>query len=131
MNSNEMIDHAIGLLMMQNEEDAANAIREIREESERAHNQIMHNAQEIDNLRNELERVKGIASRRLDKINALQLEIAQIEDDPRRLEDSDDDEIELGREPRSHLENEIADLRASAFRSADAAQYIINYCRGR
>jgi len=129
MNSNEMIDHAIGLLMMQNEEDAANAIREIREESERAHNLIMHNAQEIDNLRNELERVKGIASRRLDKINALQLELAQIEDDPRRLEDSDDDEIELGREPRSHLENELADLRASAFRSADAAQYIINYCR--
>ena len=73
-NSNEMIDHAIGLLMMQNEEDAAQA---------------------IDNLRKELARVKGIASR--------------------RLEDSDDDELEaslarireldeLGREPRSHLE---------------------------
>ena len=93
-NNNEMIDHAIGLLMMQNEEDAAQA---------------------IDNLRKELERVKGIASRRLEKIGALQLELAQIEDDPRRLEDSDDDELEaslarireldeLGREPRSHLE---------------------------
>jgi predicted nucleic acid-binding Zn-ribbon protein len=109
-NNNDRINEAIAILQMQNMEDCAQA---------------------IDNLRNELERVKGIASRRLDKINALQLEIAQIEDDPRRLEDSDDDEIELGREPRSHLENEIADLRASAFRSADAAQYIINYCRGR
>ena len=69
-NNNEMIDHAIGLLMMQNEEDAAQA---------------------IDNLRKELERVKGIASRRLEKIGALQLELAQIEDDPRRLEDFDAD----------------------------------------
>lgn len=54
----------------------------------------MNHAQEIDNLRSELERVKGIAGRRLVKINALQLELAQIEDDPRRLEDSDDDELE-------------------------------------
>lgn len=119
MSNNDRINEAIAILQTMNMEDCA---------------------MEIDNLRNELERVKGIASRRLDKISALQLELAQIEDDPRRLEDSDDDELEaslnrireldeLGREPRSHLENELADLRASAFRSADAAQYIINYCR--
>lgn len=107
MNSN-LLNEAIAILQTMNMEDCA---------------------MEIQDLINELERVRGIAGRRLDKINALQLELAQIEDDPRRLEDSDDDEIELGREPRSHLENEIADLRASAFRSADAAQYIINYCR--
>ena len=111
-NNDEMIDHAIGLLTMQNEDDAAQAVREIRDESERAHNQIMRAAQEIDNLRHELERVKGIAARRLDRIAQLQLELAQIEDDPRRLEDSDDDELEaslarirehdeLGREPNS------------------------------
>ena len=112
-NNNEMIDHAIGLLMMQNEEDAAQA---------------------IDNLRNELERVKGIASRRLDRIAQLQHNLAAVED---KLEDTRSDlrssfehttqllgqmrariselEIErnlamiyehdeLGREPRTHLE---------------------------
>jgi hypothetical protein len=42
---------------------------------------------EIDGLRAELERVKQIARARLDKIHELQLELAQIEDDPRRLED--------------------------------------------
>lgn len=72
----------------------------------------MNHSQEIDNLRNELERVKKIAGDRLDKIVQLQselkyekgvsaqqrrlagqlaLELAQLEDDPRRLEDSDDD----------------------------------------
>lgn len=64
--NDEMIDHAIGLLTMQNEEDAA---------------------AEIERLRAELERVKQIARARLDKIHELQLELAQIEDDPRRLED--------------------------------------------
>ena len=63
-NNNEMIDHAIGLLMMQNEEDAAQA---------------------IDNLRHELERVKGIASRRLDRIAQLQHDLAVVED---KLEDT-------------------------------------------
>ena len=113
---------------------------------------------EIQDLINELERVKGIAGRRLDRIAQLQhdlavvedkledtrselkyekgisaaqrslagqlaTELAQIEDDPRRLEDFEDDELdaslarireldELGREPRSHLENELADARA-------------------
>ena len=127
MNSNDNNDETIksiaDMLQMQGDEDMALML-------EGAWARVKH----------ELERVKGIAARRLDKINALQLELAQIEDDPRRLEDSEDDEIdaslarireldELGREPRSHLENEIADLRASAFRSADAAQYIVNYCR--
>ena len=84
-NNNEMIDHAIGLLMMQNEEDAANAIRELRDESERAHNQIMRAAQEIDNLRHELERIKGIAGRRLDRIAQLQHDVAVLED---KLEDT-------------------------------------------
>ena len=125
-NNNEMIDHAIGLLMMQNEEDAA---------------------QTIDNLRKELERVKGIAFRRLDRIAQLQHNLAVVED---KLEDTRSElrdtresahiaigernariaDLELGREPRSHLENELADLRASSFRSADAMQYIVNYCRG-
>lgn len=102
-NNNEMIDHAIGLLMMQNEEDAAQA---------------------IDNLRKELERVKGIAGRRLDRIAQLQHDKLILGD---KLKDArarlDDLEVEasltrireldeLGREPRSHLENEIADARA-------------------
>lgn len=64
--NDEMIDHAIGLLTMQNEEDAA---------------------AEIERLRAELERVKGIARDRLDKIHELQLELAQLENDPSRLED--------------------------------------------
>lgn len=146
-------------------------------------------AMEIQDLINELERVKGIAGRRLDRIAQLQHDLAVVED---KLEDTrselrdstasahiaigernariadlealadnrlerimnllgaidakdfktirKDDElaaavdpeqarVELGREPRSHLENELADLRASAFRSADAMQYIVNYCR--
>ena len=78
-NNNEMIDHAIGLLMMQNEEDAAQA---------------------IDNLRHELERVKGIAGRRLDRIAQLQHQLAVVED---KLEDT---RSELGREPRSHIDYE-------------------------
>ena len=56
--TDEMIDHAIGLLKMQNEEDAAQA---------------------IDDLRHELERVKGIASRRLDRIAQLQRDKADLE----------------------------------------------------
>ena len=114
-NSNEMIDHAIGLLMMQNEEDAAQA---------------------IDNLRHELERVKGIAFRRLDRIAQLQHDVAVLED---KLEDTRSElrdstasaHIAIGeRNARiADLENELADLRASSFRSADAMQYIVNYCR--
>jgi len=84
-NNDEMIDHAIGLLTMQNEDDAAQAVREIRDESERAHNQIMRAAQEIDNLRHELERVKGIAARRLDRIAQLQHDVVVLED---KLEDT-------------------------------------------
>ena len=66
--NDEMIDHAIGLLTMQNEEDAA---------------------VEIERLRAELERVKQIARDRLTTIRELreELALAQIEDDPRRLED--------------------------------------------
>lgn len=99
-NNNEMIDHAIGLLMMQNEEDAAQA---------------------IDNLRRELERVKGIAWRRLDRIAQLQHDKLILGD---KLKDArarlDDLEVEasltrireldeLGREPRSHIDYELED----------------------
>ena len=62
--NDELIEHAIGLLTMQNEEDAAQA---------------------IDDLRHELERVKGIASRRLDRIAVLQHKLAVVED---KLEDT-------------------------------------------
>jgi hypothetical protein len=82
-------------------------------------------AAEIQKLRNELERVRGIAGRRLDRIAQLQsdltyekgistqqrslagqlaLELAQLEDDPRRLEDSDDAEIEASLERIRDLE---------------------------
>lgn len=81
MNSNDNNDETIksiaDMLQMQGDEDMALML-------EGAWARVKH----------ELERVKGIAARRLDKINALQLELAQIEDDPRRLEDSDDDELE-------------------------------------
>lgn len=110
MSNRETINGVIAFLQASNNEDIAVDL-----------------ANAIMTMDLELDRVKGIAGRRLDKINALQLELAQIEDDPRRLEDSDDDD--LGREPRSHLENELADQRASAFRTADALQYIVNYCR--
>ena len=129
MSNNDRINEAIAILQTMNMEDCA---------------------QEIDNLRHELERVKGIAFRRLDRIAQLQhdlavvedkledtrselkltkgyltaqrslagklaTELAQIEDDPRRLEDFADDELdaslarireldELGREPRSHID---------------------------
>ena len=80
-------------------------------------NLVMDQAQEIDNLRKELERVKGIAFRRLDRIAQLQHQLAVVEDKLDKLENT-----------RSDLEA-LADLRASAFRSADAMQYIVNYCR--
>ena len=132
-------------------------IDEMTDEMIERDNLVMNQAQEIDNLRHELERVKGIASRRLDRIAQLQRDKADLEAlADNRLErimnllgaidakdfktihkdnelaaavDPEQARVELGREPRSHLENELADLRASAFRSADAAQYIINYCR--
>lgn len=63
-------------------------------------NLVMNQAQEIDNLRHELERVKGIASRRLDRIAQLQHQLALVED---KLEDT---RSELGREPRSHIDYE-------------------------
>lgn len=93
-------------------------------------NLVMNQAQEIDNLRHELERIKGIASRRLDRIAQLQHDVAVLED---KLEDTRSElkstfggapsraieelEIErnlamiyehdeLGREPRSHIDYE-------------------------
>jgi chromosome segregation ATPase len=51
-------------------------------------NLIMDHAQEIDNLRAELERVKGIAGRRLDRIAQLQHQVAVLED---KLEDTRSD----------------------------------------
>lgn len=64
--NDEMIDHAIGLLMMQNEEDAA---------------------AEIERLRVELERVKQIARDRLTTIRELRDELAQLEENSSQLED--------------------------------------------
>lgn len=113
MSNNDRINEAIAILQTMNMEDCA---------------------QEIDNLRHELERVKGIAGRRLDRIAQLQHNVAVLED---KLEDTRSDlrssfehttqllgqmrariselEIErdlamiyehdeLGREPRTHLE---------------------------
>jgi len=109
-------------------------------------NLVMNQAQEIDNLRHELERIKGIAWRRLDRIAQLQHQLAVVED---KLEDTRSDlktladnrlerimnllgaldaakdsktiqrdnelaaevdpeqaRVELGREPRSHIDYE-------------------------
>ena len=51
-------------------------------------------------MKHELERIKGIASRRLDRIAQLQHQLAVVED---KLEDT---RSELGREPRSHIDYE-------------------------
>ena len=64
MSNNDRINEAIAILQTMNMEDCA---------------------QEIDNLRHELERVKGIASRRLDRIAVLQHKLAVVED---KLEDT-------------------------------------------
>jgi len=120
-NNDETIKIIADMLQMQGDEDMA---LELEEAWARA--------------KHELERVKGIASRRLDRIAQLQHDVAVLED---KLEDTRSELKstfggapsraleELGREPRSHLENELADQRASAFRAADALQYIVNYCR--
>ena len=119
-NNDETIKSIADMLQMQGDEDLA---LELEEAWQRA--------------KHELERVKGIAGRRLDRIAQLQHDVAVLEDkleDTRSELNSIYDELvatrsELGREPRSHLENELADQRASAFRTADALQYIVNYCR--
>ena len=113
MTNDQLINEAIAILQTMNMEDCA---------------------QEIDNLRHELERVKGIAARRLDRIAQLQHDLAVVED---KLEDTRSElrdasesahiaigernariadlelqaslnrirELdELGREPRTHLE---------------------------
>ncbi len=94
MNNNDRINEAIAILQTMNMEDCA---------------------QEIDNLRHELERVKGIAGRRLDRIAQLQHDVAVLED---KLEDTRSELKstfggapsraieELGREPRSHIDYE-------------------------
>lgn len=109
MTNDQLINEAIAILQTMNMEDCALAIHNLREE---------HN------------RVRIIAHGRLVKIGNLQHDVAVLED---KLEDTRSDlkdtRAELGREPRSHLENELADQRASAFRTADALQYIVNYCR--
>ena len=97
-NNDETIKYIADMLQLQGDEDMALELEEAWAK-----------------MKHELERIKGIAGRRLDRIAQLQLELAQLEDDPRRLEDSDDDELEaslarireldeLGREPRTHLE---------------------------
>ena len=117
MTNDQLINEAIAILQTMNMEDCALAIHNLREE---------HN------------RVRIIAHGRLVKIGNLQHDVAVLED---KLEDTRSELKntfggapsraleELGREPRSHLENELADQRASAFRTADALQYIVNYCR--
>jgi chromosome segregation ATPase len=67
MSNNDQINEAIAILQTMNMEDCA---------------------QSIDNLRNELERVKGIAGRRLDRIAQLQHDVAVLED---KLEDTRSD----------------------------------------
>ena len=110
MSNRETINGVIAFLQASNNEDIA-----------------LDLANAIVTMDLELERVKGIAGRRLDRIAQLQHQLAAVED---KLEDKlEDTRSELGREPRSHLENELADQRASAFRTADALQYIVNYCR--
>ena len=106
MTNRETINGVIAFLQASNNEDIA-----------------LDLANAIVTMDLELERVKGIAGRRLDRIAQLQHQLAVVED---KLEDTRSD---LGREPKSHLENELADQRASAFRTADALQYIVNYCR--
>ena len=64
MSNNDRINEAIAILQTMNMEDCA---------------------QEIDNLRHELERIKGIAGRRLDRIAQLQHDVAVLED---KLEDT-------------------------------------------
>ena len=67
MSNNDQINEAIAILQTMNMEDCAQA---------------------IDNLRHELERVKGIAGRRLDRIAQLQHDVAVLED---KLEDTRSD----------------------------------------
>ncbi len=84
-NNDEMIKSIADMLQMQGDEDLA---LELEEAWMRA--------------KHELERVKGIAGRRLDRIAQLQHDVAVLED---KLEDTRS-ELELGREPRSHIDYE-------------------------
>jgi peptidoglycan hydrolase CwlO-like protein len=120
-----MMDGAIGTHTKKKRETD-----EMTDEMIERDNLVMNQAQEIDNLRHELERIKGIASRRLDRIAQLQHDVAVLED---KLEDTRSElkstfggapsraieelEIErnlamiyehdeLGREPRSHIDYE-------------------------
>ena len=95
-NNDETIKIIAAMLQMQGDEDLA---LELEEAWARA--------------KHELERVKGIAGRRLDRIAQLQHDVAVLED---KLEDTRSELKstfggapsraleELGREPRSHLE---------------------------
>ncbi len=67
MTNEQLINEAIAILQTMNMEDCAQA---------------------IDNLRFELERIKGIAGRRLDRIAQLQHDVAVLED---KLEDTRSD----------------------------------------
>lgn len=89
MSNRETINGVIAFLQASNNEDIA-----------------LDLANAIVTMDFELERVKGIAGRRLDRIAQLQHQLAVVED---KLEDT---RSELGREPRSHLENELADQYA-------------------
>ena len=82
MNNDQLINEAIAILQTMNMEDCALA---------------------IDDLRNELERVKGIAGRRLDRIAQLQHQLAVVED---KLEDT--------RSDVRAIEEATAQLRRSA-----------------
>ena len=81
---NRMDERVIAMRLV--DENERIAIRS-SEEIDRKNAHLRQLQVEIDGLRAELERVKGIARARLDKIHELQLELAQLENDPSRLED--------------------------------------------
>ena len=145
MNNDQLINEAIAILQTMNMEDCALAIHNLREEHNRvriiAHGRLVKigNLQhdvavledKLEDTRSELTLTRGHAAAHRTAAAKMAEELEDTRSDlkstfggapSRALE-------ELGREPRSHLENELADQRASAFRTADALQYIVNYCR--
>ena len=95
-NNDETIKYIADMLQLQGDEDTALELEEAWAK-----------------MKHELERIKGIAGRRLDRIAQLQHDLAVVED---KLEDTRSElkleaslarirELdELGREPRTHLE---------------------------
>jgi phage shock protein A len=85
-------------------------------------NLIMDHAQEIDNLRAELERVKGIAGRRLDRIAQLQHQVAVLED---KLEDTRSDLFYAEAAERLSNQNAVGRAERPAQDLADARKRIL------